>query len=62
MKRRGFLGFLSGGAIWPLVAAAQQTPKIPKIGYLPLLLSKDTTFELSDRSFENLAIRTVNTS
>ena len=34
MKRRGFLGFLSGGAIWPLVVAAQQTPKIPKIGYL----------------------------
>jgi putative ABC transport system substrate-binding protein len=34
MKRRGFLGFLSGGAIWPLVAAAQQPPNIPKIGYL----------------------------
>jgi hypothetical protein len=52
MKRRGFLGFLSGGAIWPLVAAAQQTPKIPKIGYLgvPRLLSKGTTFELQTKA------------
>jgi putative ABC transport system substrate-binding protein len=34
MKRRNFLGFLTGGAIWPLAATGQQTPKISKIGYL----------------------------
>jgi putative ABC transport system substrate-binding protein len=34
MRRRKFLGMLSGAAAWPLVARAQQKSNVPKVGVL----------------------------
>jgi len=34
MRRREFLGVLSGAATWPLAARAQQPGKLPTLGYL----------------------------
>src|SRR5438105_971782 len=34
MRRRKFLGVLTGAAAWPFLAGAQQTGKLPTIGIL----------------------------
>ena len=43
MQRREFIAVLSSVAVWPLAAHAQQTMKLPTIGFLgPLTLSSQT--------------------
>src|SRR6266566_45376 len=34
MRRRDFFGVLSGALAWPLSARAQQSPRLPVVGYL----------------------------
>jgi putative ABC transport system substrate-binding protein len=41
MRRREFIGLLSGAALWPLVARAQQTDRMRRIGVLMNFLSND---------------------
>jgi putative tryptophan/tyrosine transport system substrate-binding protein len=34
VRRRDFITLIGGGAAWPIVARAQQTPEIPKVGFV----------------------------
>jgi putative ABC transport system substrate-binding protein len=48
MRRREFFGILAGIAGWPLVAQAQQTSKVYRLGYLapaPIRHLEDALFE-----------------
>ena len=42
MKRRDFVSLLSGAAVWPLIAHAQQTEGVPRIGVLVSMTPDDT--------------------
>ena len=41
MRRREFFGILGGAAAWPVVARAQRTERVRRIGFLLGLAEKD---------------------
>lgn len=41
MRRREFITLIGGAAAWPLVVSAQQTGKVPRVGYLRLTSPAD---------------------
>jgi putative ABC transport system substrate-binding protein len=57
MRRREFITLLGSAAAWPLVARAQQTPKMPRIGYLmdrsgPGLFDEGFLLGLRERGYD----------
>ena len=54
MKRREFLGLLGIVVAWPLAAYAQQTAKVPRIGYLALRASPTAEDEAFKQGLRDL--------
>jgi putative tryptophan/tyrosine transport system substrate-binding protein len=51
MRRREFIGLLSGAAAWPLVARAQEAEQVRRIGYLSSLAETDIDGRTWDSAF-----------
>jgi ABC-type uncharacterized transport system substrate-binding protein len=54
MKRREFIGLLSGATAWPLAARAQQSGRAPRIGYLSPTAGFNPVDEAFQKSLEQL--------
>ena len=52
MRRREFLGVLSGAALWSRVARAQQAEGMRRIGIIVPANSTDTKFQIQVQAFE----------
>ena len=52
MKRREFITLLGGAAAWPLVARAQQSERMRRIGVLLPAAANDPEFQARIRAFQ----------
>jgi hypothetical protein len=52
MRRRAFITLVGGAAVWPLVARAQQSNRVPRIGVVGALAEDDPETVARRAAFE----------